>query len=244
MDLFKYALFVAICAVTGAVAYVVSRLAFDKKKSIVPETPKEDIDPIELLTPKKGTHKFFQKGMLRLVHVNRHAIQANLKHNKNYPTCIVVDNGTKEEFHSVVIRGSSILKFDHESKTANVYLVTFSEIKGTIETNAPETFLELPEEIEQNHLSPKTLPFSDSINFKKQCRLVRRFEKFNSGRGPVKPEYLDRIDEYPLLFGEEGFIDIENQKKYVRQTFEYSTKIVSVPLEENDPGYQRQFPKC
>lgn len=258
----------------------------------------------------KGTHKFFRNGIIRIIHVNRRAIYINLKYKKNYPTCIVIDNGIKEEFHSVFIQGASILKFDTENSQANVYLVTTSEIKGTIEDNSPREFTEPQEELEQIKqesdqkqqaaieiielkkrivdyekgyqqayeivadlryrldselekskepqsssaqmslkkvltspvLKSKTLPFSDNIDFKKQCRLVKRFEQVNSERGcTVTPEVIERIDEYPLQSGDEGFIDLINQNKYVRQTFEQSTKVVAVPLEENDPGYYKPY---
>ena len=75
----------------------------------------------------------FKKGIRRIIHVNRPAIAANMKHRETYPTCVVIDgNGVKHQFHHVVFCGASALEFDRNYKAANVYLSTYAEIRGYI----------------------------------------------------------------------------------------------------------------
>lgn len=83
----------------------------------------------------------FKKGSRRVIHVNRSAIAANMKYNKMYPTCVVIDeNGEKHQFHHVVFCGASALGFDRSHEAANVYLSTYSEIRGYIVKNEISRF--------------------------------------------------------------------------------------------------------
>jgi len=87
---------------------------------------------------------FFPAETRRMVHVNRHAITANVSKGKNYPTCIVIDaDGTKYQFHAIVLQGPAALKYEESPEVAaNVFLVTNAAIEAYLDPNAQQFFVQ------------------------------------------------------------------------------------------------------
>jgi len=75
----------------------------------------------------------------RYVHVSRGAIMQNIKHKKNHPAILVVDDdGNRYAFHSVILKGPAILMFkhNHPDLDAHVFLVTDEGVEAYVDPNA------------------------------------------------------------------------------------------------------------
>ncbi len=108
-----------------------------------------------------------ERGKMRFVHVNKEAIQANLRKKKNYPTCIVVEDGKILQFHAV--RCDGLLAFGpRPGVRAPVYLTTFEAVSGYVDLNAEQVFVR-----------PKR--YGDGL----RRRLQRGWEAFRYGLGYV-----------------------------------------------------------
>jgi len=116
-----------------------------------------------LITLERRRQTSFPAGKKRFVLVNRLAIVANMRDRKNYPTVIVVEDGLQHEFHECNVSGT-LQYADHPDVPAKVFVETEGEIVAFVDTQAEQTFLQLP--------SPK--PF-----------YVRWWERFMYGLGYI-----------------------------------------------------------
>jgi hypothetical protein len=82
----------------------------------------------------------FPAGKIRQVCVNRSAIQENMRTHKNYPTILVVEDGTSQEFHAVNTTG--VLSFDitRTDLPAKVFIETADGFDAFIDPKAEQTF--------------------------------------------------------------------------------------------------------
>lgn len=93
-----------------------------------------------LLTKSNRLSRIFPAGKTRFVCVNRSAIVANMKENKNYPTILVVEDGKIEEFHSADVEG--IMKYeDRTDLPAKVFVETTNEVIAYTDPAGESKFL-------------------------------------------------------------------------------------------------------
>lgn len=135
----------------GFVSFLVSRVVmpckpckvFDFSEIQLSGDDDPQLPPAWKYTSYNSNNKetLFEKGERKIIHVNRPAIAANMKEGETYPTCVVISNGEKFQFHHLVVSGASVLGFDPDNKEANVYISTFAEIKGYIELDKRREFV-------------------------------------------------------------------------------------------------------
>ena len=138
--------------VLGFISFLVSRMVMPCKPCSVSDenawqnismTANEDSDDPNAPPFSGQKAAIYEAGTRRIVHVNRPAIVANIKDKKTFPTCVVIGaEGKKSQFHTVIMSGSTSLGFDRDHADANVYLVTYGEIRGYVDPSMEEKFVE------------------------------------------------------------------------------------------------------
>jgi len=87
--------------------------------------------------------KRYPAGKTRFVCVNRSAIAANMKDNKNYPSVLVVEDGVVSEFHAADVNGN--LKYeDRTDLPAKVFVETTEEVVAYTDPEGEQKFLNTP----------------------------------------------------------------------------------------------------
>jgi len=110
----------------------------------------------------------------RFVHVSRPAIIRNVKDGKNHPTVVIIDEeGKKYNYHAVVLRGPSALKYDSspESIEANVFIVTRAGIEGYTDPDGDPPVMEVDVMEPQPVKAPR-------VSIWKKLRLGERWHNF------------------------------------------------------------------
>jgi hypothetical protein len=109
-----------------------------RQRQVVLDDYTGELQPLPEGTIKPGMKKtLFSEGETRRIHVYRPAISQNMRAKTTHPTSVVVDEfGARHYFHAVVLDGKAALKFDAQSKDANVYLVTCGKIMGFTDPNS------------------------------------------------------------------------------------------------------------